>query len=29
MEARDGSFGFDLSGQYTSVTEMRSVSYTL
>ena len=29
MEALDGSFGFDLSGQYTSVTEMKSISYTL
>ncbi len=29
MEARDGSFGFDLTAQYTEVTPMRSMSYTL
>lgn len=29
MEARDGSFGFDLTAQYTEVTPMKSVSYTL
>ena len=29
MEARDGSFGFDLTAQYTEVTPMKSLSYTL
>ncbi len=29
MEARDGSFGFDLTAQYTEVTPMTSMSYTL
>ncbi len=29
MEARDGGFGFDLTAQYTEVTPMRSMSYTL
>ena len=29
MEARDGSFGFDLTGQYTAVEAMKSMSYTL
>ena len=29
MEARDGSFGFDLTAQYTEVTPMKSMSYTL
>jgi uncharacterized protein YndB with AHSA1/START domain len=29
MEARDGSFGFDLTAQYTAVDPMRSMSYTL
>ncbi len=29
MEARDGSFGFDLTARYTEVTPMRSMSYTL
>ena len=29
MEARDGSFGFDLTAKYTEVTPMRSMSYTL
>jgi uncharacterized protein YndB with AHSA1/START domain len=29
MEARDGSFGFDLTGQYTKVEPMKSMSYTL
>ncbi len=29
MEARDGSFGFDLTGQYTAVDPMRSFSYTM
>ncbi len=29
MEARDGSFGFDLTAQYTEVTPMKSISYTL
>ena len=29
MEARDGSFGFDLTAQYTAVTPMKSMSYTL
>ena len=29
MEARDGSFGFDLTAQYTEVTAMKSMSYTL
>jgi uncharacterized protein YndB with AHSA1/START domain len=29
MEARDGSFGFDLTGQYTQVDPMKSMSYTL
>lgn len=29
MEARDGSFGFDLTAQYTEVTPLRSMSYTL
>ena len=27
--ARDGSFGFDLTAQYTEVTPMKSMSYTL
>ena len=29
MEARDGSFGFDLTAQYTAVDPMRSMSYIL
>ncbi len=29
MEARDGSFGFDLSAQYISVEPQKSMSYTL
>jgi uncharacterized protein YndB with AHSA1/START domain len=29
MEARDGSFGFDLTAQYTEVTPLKSMSYTL
>jgi uncharacterized protein YndB with AHSA1/START domain len=29
MEARDGSFGFDLTARYTEVTPMKSMSYTL
>ncbi len=29
MEARDGSFGFDLTAQYTEATPMKSMSYTL
>ena len=29
MEARDGSFGFDLTAQYTAVDPMKSMSYTL
>ncbi|MBC7498198.1 SRPBCC domain-containing protein [Candidatus Gracilibacteria bacterium] len=29
MEARDGSFGFDLTAKYTEVTPMQSMSYTL
>ncbi|MDD2745478.1 MAG: SRPBCC domain-containing protein [Candidatus Gracilibacteria bacterium] len=29
MEARDGSFGFDLTAQYTKVEPMKSMSYTL
>jgi uncharacterized protein YndB with AHSA1/START domain len=29
MEARDGSFGFDLTAKYTEVTPMKSMSYTL
>ncbi len=29
MEARDGSFGFDLTAQYTEVTVLKSMSYTL
>mgnify|MGYP005615315155 CR=1 FL=1 len=29
METRDGSFGFDLTAQYTEVTPMKSMSYTL
>lgn len=29
MEARDGSFGFDLTGQYTHVEPMKQVSYTM
>ena len=29
MEARDASFGFDLTAQYTEVTPMKSMSYTL
>lgn len=29
MEARDGSFGFDLTAQYTSVEPMKNMSYTL
>jgi len=29
MESRDGSFGFDLTAQYTEVTPMKSMSYTL
>ncbi len=29
MEARDRSFGFDLTAQYTEVTPMKSMSYTL
>lgn len=29
MEARDGSFGFDLTAKYTEVTRMKSMSYTL
>ncbi len=29
MEARDGSFGFDLTAQYTAVTPLKSMSYTL
>jgi uncharacterized protein YndB with AHSA1/START domain len=29
MEARDGSFGFDLTAQYTAVDAMKSMSYTL
>ena len=29
MEARDGSFGFDLTGQYTAVEPMKSMTYTM
>lgn len=29
MEARDGSFWFDLTGQYTAVDPMKRVSYTM
>ena len=29
MEARDGSFGFDLTAQYTLVEPMTRLSYTL
>lgn len=29
MEARDGSFGFDLTAKYLEVTPMKSMSYTL
>jgi uncharacterized protein YndB with AHSA1/START domain len=29
MEARDGSFGFDLTGQYTLVEPMKQVNYTM
>jgi uncharacterized protein YndB with AHSA1/START domain len=29
MEARDGSFGFDLTAQYTEVTPMKKITYTL
>jgi uncharacterized protein YndB with AHSA1/START domain len=29
MEAKDGSFGFDLTAKYTEVTPMKSMSYTL
>lgn len=29
MEAKDGSFGFDLVGQYTSVNPINSFSYVL
>lgn len=29
MEARDGSFGFDLTAQYTAVESMKSMTYTL
>lgn len=29
MEARDGSFWFDLTGKYTSVDPMNSFSYTM
>jgi hypothetical protein len=29
MEAKDGSFGFDLTGQYTAVDAMNSFSYVM
>jgi uncharacterized protein YndB with AHSA1/START domain len=29
MEARDGSFGFDMTWQYTAVDPLKSVSYTM
>lgn len=29
MEAKDGSFGFDLVGEYTAVEPMKSIHYTL
>lgn len=29
MEARDGSFGFDLTGQYTAAKPMMGMSYTV
>jgi len=29
MEACDGSFGFDLTGKYTTVVTMKHVAYTL
>lgn len=29
MEARDGSFGFDLTAQYTAVEPMKSMTYTM
>ncbi len=29
MEARDGSFGFDMTGQYTAVNPLESFSYTM
>lgn len=29
MEARDGSFWFDMTGQYTEVIPMKQLSYTL
>jgi uncharacterized protein YndB with AHSA1/START domain len=29
MEARDGSFGFDLSGKYTTVVDRESLVYTI
>lgn len=29
MEARDGSFWFDMTGQYTAVSPMESFSYTM
>jgi len=29
MEARDGSFGFDFAGTYTSVDELKRICYAL
>jgi uncharacterized protein YndB with AHSA1/START domain len=29
MEAKDGSFGFDMTGQYTVVEPMTTISYTM
>ncbi|AKH32438.1 hypothetical protein XF24_00073 [candidate division SR1 bacterium Aalborg_AAW-1] len=29
MEAKDGSFGFDMTGQYTTVKPLESFSYTM
>lgn len=29
MEARDGSSGFDFTAQYTQVTPLKNISYTL
>ena len=29
MEAKDGSFGFDMTGQYTAINSMESFSYKM
>lgn len=29
MEAKDGSFGFDLSGTYTQVVDQQLIAYTM